>query len=189
MTARRRFTGEFKARVALEALRGDKTVQEIASKHKVHPNQVSSWKRQAIDAFQSGARKGAYWGIRTNIADYGLPDAMTAPYDRTLGLAEHPLVELERAELAIDEVIRAFEVWGIQGDRPAATAKTIAVPRNTSAAGVTVAGTPQAGKPACGGSLRAGYGAGIGRLAASMLVRDSSRCRSGSAEVRNAVRA
>ena len=49
MTMRRRFTGEFKARVALEALRGDKTVQEIASKHKVHANQVSSWKRQAID--------------------------------------------------------------------------------------------------------------------------------------------
>ena len=49
MTTRRRFTGEFKARVALEALRGDKTVQEIASKHKVHPNQVSTWKRQAID--------------------------------------------------------------------------------------------------------------------------------------------
>jgi transposase len=42
MTTRRRFTGEFKARVALEALRGDKTVQEIASKHKVHPNQVST---------------------------------------------------------------------------------------------------------------------------------------------------
>jgi transposase len=38
MTTRRRFGGEFKARVALEALRGDKTVQEIASKHKVHPN-------------------------------------------------------------------------------------------------------------------------------------------------------
>ena len=52
MTTRRRFTGEFKARVALEALRGDKTVQEIASKHKVHPNQVSSWKRQAIDGWE-----------------------------------------------------------------------------------------------------------------------------------------
>ena len=49
MTTRRRFRGEFKARVALEALRGDKTVQEIASKHKVHPNQVSTWKRQAIE--------------------------------------------------------------------------------------------------------------------------------------------
>ena len=49
MTTRRRFTGEFKARVAMEAMRGDKTIQEIASKHKVHPNQVSGWKRQAID--------------------------------------------------------------------------------------------------------------------------------------------
>jgi transposase len=58
MTTRLRFTGEFKARVALEALRGDKTVQEIAAKHKVHPNQVSTWKRQAIDGlsevFSSG---------------------------------------------------------------------------------------------------------------------------------------
>ncbi len=49
MGKRRRFTAEFKARVALEALRGDRTVQEIASKHKVHPNQVSTWKRQAVE--------------------------------------------------------------------------------------------------------------------------------------------
>ena len=35
--------------MALEALRGDKTVQEIAAKHQLHPNQVSTWKRQAID--------------------------------------------------------------------------------------------------------------------------------------------
>ena len=49
MVTRRRFTADVKARVALEALRGDKTIQEIATKHKVHPNQVSTWKRQAID--------------------------------------------------------------------------------------------------------------------------------------------
>ncbi len=49
MTTRRRFTAEFKARVALAALRGDKTIQEIATRHKVHPNQVSSWKRQAVE--------------------------------------------------------------------------------------------------------------------------------------------
>ncbi len=49
MTTRRRFTADFKARVALEALRGDKTIQEIAVKYKVHPNQVSGWKRQAVD--------------------------------------------------------------------------------------------------------------------------------------------
>ena len=49
MTTRRRFTAEFKARVALAALRGDRTIQEIATRHKVHPNQVSSWKRQAVE--------------------------------------------------------------------------------------------------------------------------------------------
>ena len=49
MAKRRRFTPAFKARVALEALRGDKTVQELAAKHQVHPNQVSTWKRQASD--------------------------------------------------------------------------------------------------------------------------------------------
>jgi transposase len=61
MSTRRRFTGEFKARVALEALRGDKTVQEIAGKHKVHPNRVSTWKRQAIEGlgevFSNGAER------------------------------------------------------------------------------------------------------------------------------------
>jgi transposase-like protein len=49
MMTRRRFTAVFKAKVALEALRGDKTIQEIATKHKVHPNQVSAWKRRAMD--------------------------------------------------------------------------------------------------------------------------------------------
>ena len=49
MAKRRNFTDQFKAKVALEALRGDRTVQEIAAKHQLHPNQVSTWKRQAID--------------------------------------------------------------------------------------------------------------------------------------------
>jgi transposase-like protein len=59
MTTRRRFTGEFKARVALDALRGDKTVQEIAARHKVHPNQVSTWKRQAVDGLSEVFSNGA----------------------------------------------------------------------------------------------------------------------------------
>ena len=61
MTTRRRFTADFKAKVALDALRGDKTIQEIAGRHKVHPNQVSAWKRQAMDGlgavFSNGADK------------------------------------------------------------------------------------------------------------------------------------
>ena len=59
MTKRRRFTADFKARVALDALRGDKTIQEIASKHKVHPNQVSAWKRQAVDGLGEVFSNGA----------------------------------------------------------------------------------------------------------------------------------
>ena len=49
MTKRRNFSNKFKATVALEALRGDKTEQEIAAKRQLHPTQVSTWKRQAIE--------------------------------------------------------------------------------------------------------------------------------------------
>ena len=49
MAQRRDLTDQFKAKAALEALRGDKTAQEIAAKHQLHPNQVNTWKRQAID--------------------------------------------------------------------------------------------------------------------------------------------
>ena len=63
MGKRRRFTEQFKAKVALEALRGDKTIQEIAAKHQVHPNQVSQWKRQAMegmaDVFARGGKSDA----------------------------------------------------------------------------------------------------------------------------------
>lgn len=44
---RRKFSAEFKTSVALEALRGQKTLNEIARDSGVHPNQVSAWKRQA----------------------------------------------------------------------------------------------------------------------------------------------
>lgn len=45
---RKSFTAEFKAKVALVAIRQEKTINEIASEHEVHPNQVSDWKRDAI---------------------------------------------------------------------------------------------------------------------------------------------
>ncbi len=54
-------------------------------------NQVRSLrKRQLVDAYKTGIRKGAYWGIRTDIADYGLADPLPCPYERTLELAETP---------------------------------------------------------------------------------------------------
>jgi len=47
--SRRNHSGAFKARVALAAIAGDKTVAEIAQHYEVHPNQVSSWKAQLVD--------------------------------------------------------------------------------------------------------------------------------------------
>ena len=47
---RRNFSAEFKARVALEAIKGQRTIQEIAGHYSVHPNQVTTWKRQVVEA-------------------------------------------------------------------------------------------------------------------------------------------
>jgi transposase len=48
-TRRRRFTAEFKAKVALEAIRGEQTIHDLASRYELHPNMITNWKRQAID--------------------------------------------------------------------------------------------------------------------------------------------
>ncbi len=49
MTKRRTLTTAFKKTVTLAALRGDKTIQELAAHYQVHPTQINAWKRQAID--------------------------------------------------------------------------------------------------------------------------------------------
>jgi len=47
MKTRRRFSAEFKAKVALDALTGELTLSEFASKYNVHPNIITKWKKQA----------------------------------------------------------------------------------------------------------------------------------------------
>jgi len=46
---RRNHSASFKAKVALAALRGDKTLSELAEEFDVHPNQISAWKQQMLD--------------------------------------------------------------------------------------------------------------------------------------------
>jgi NTE family protein len=54
-------------------------------------NQVRSLrKRQLIEAYKQGLRKGTYWGIRTHINDYGLADPLSCPAERTMELAATP---------------------------------------------------------------------------------------------------
>ena len=55
---RRRFSADFKAKVALDSVKGLKTLSELASEYRVHPNQISDWKRQLLknapELFSSG---------------------------------------------------------------------------------------------------------------------------------------
>ena len=60
---RQRHTAAFKAQVAMAALKGDKTVNELASQHGVHPTLIHAWKKQLVgsaeDLFSQGSQAAA----------------------------------------------------------------------------------------------------------------------------------
>lgn len=54
LTPRKQYAPDFKTKVALEALKGDLTLAELASKFEVHPNQIKEWKKQALENMKAG---------------------------------------------------------------------------------------------------------------------------------------
>jgi transposase-like protein len=46
--SRRKFSAEFKTKVVLEALKERNSIEEIARKHEIHPNQISMWKKEFL---------------------------------------------------------------------------------------------------------------------------------------------
>jgi transposase len=60
-TSRRKHSPAFKAKVALETLRGEKTIAELASQYEIHPNQITQWKKtltaEAAGLFENGQPK------------------------------------------------------------------------------------------------------------------------------------
>lgn len=49
MAQRKQFPGALKGKVAIEAIKGERTINEIASMYQVHPNQVCKWKKLALE--------------------------------------------------------------------------------------------------------------------------------------------
>lgn len=72
-TKRTRYSAEFKAKVALEALKGESTVHELAARFEIHPNMVSQWKRQAVS---------------------GMADSFKGKSERSEALSEEQMKEL-----------------------------------------------------------------------------------------------
>jgi transposase-like protein len=61
MTMRRQHSAEFKAKVALDALRGERTINELAAEYGVHPVQITQWKKVVLEAVPKlfSSRRGA----------------------------------------------------------------------------------------------------------------------------------
>jgi transposase-like protein len=72
MSKRRTNSPEFKARVAMEAINGRKTIQGIAAYQTIHPIQMSQWKRQLLDGaselFTRGSKSKDKEEVRANEA-------------------------------------------------------------------------------------------------------------------------
>jgi putative transposase len=90
MTRKRRaFSDKFKAKVAIEAVKGIKTLSELATEYKVHPNQISGWKKQLLlnaeELFANGKKRKA----KTE-------EELTAPLYEEIGRLKMALKWLEK---------------------------------------------------------------------------------------------
>ena len=68
-TTRKTYSAQFKARVAIKALHGEKTLSQLGSKFKVHPIQIAKWRKLALEQmpelFVDGRRRAANGEVET----------------------------------------------------------------------------------------------------------------------------
>jgi transposase-like protein len=73
-TTRKQYNPQFKARVAVEAIRGEKTLSQLGSQYKVHPMQIAKWRKAALDQlpelFVDGRKRKTPEGEADNDALY-----------------------------------------------------------------------------------------------------------------------
>jgi len=70
---RKRYDGTLKAKVALEAIKGQRTVNEIAASYGIHPHQVAQWKKQVLEQLPEIFSNGR---ARSQLADEELRDRL-----------------------------------------------------------------------------------------------------------------
>jgi putative transposase len=75
---RKKHSDDFKARVALEAVRGVRTLSELSSAHGVHPTVIAHWKRQLVDGAATVFSRAVGNGLRTE-------EEITAPLYEEIG--------------------------------------------------------------------------------------------------------
>ena len=93
-TKRQRHSAEFKAKVALEALKGLKTISELASDYRIHPTQINQWKKQL--------REGVIGVFSGSGSDRGKsPEAEVAPLYEKIGRLN---MELEWLKKKVDRI-------------------------------------------------------------------------------------
>jgi putative transposase len=75
---RRTHSEEFKARVAMEAIKGVQTLSELSAAHGVHPTVIAHWKRQLLEGAPEVFRRGPAGGVRRE-------EDLTAPLYQEIG--------------------------------------------------------------------------------------------------------
>jgi transposase-like protein len=75
---RKTHSAEFKAKVAVDAIKGLKTASELASQHQVHPTQISTWKKQALEIVPEAFKRGREKNLLSE-------EALTAPLYEEIG--------------------------------------------------------------------------------------------------------
>ncbi|OED39324.1 hypothetical protein AB833_01415 [Chromatiales bacterium (ex Bugula neritina AB1)] len=80
---------EFKARVSLAAIKGMSTSSELASQFKIHPTQISSWKKQAVEGLVDTFRNGPKQLVQD-------PEELTAPLYQEIGRLKMQLDYLKK---------------------------------------------------------------------------------------------
>lgn len=97
--SRRKHSPEFKARIALEAIKGIKTISQIAAENQLHPVQVTQWKNQMLEAAPGAFERGA-----GQVAGEAIQQAHEEKLERKIGqlVVEVDWLKKKCKELGID---------------------------------------------------------------------------------------